>query len=68
MLSKEYLRDGTNQIIGSETSGFTNDETVARDAQGQIIGRSNDKYAITRDASGRIVSNNASDVDLLFRP
>ena len=68
MLSKEFVRDGKSQIIGSEISGFTNDETVARDAQGQIIGRSNDKYAITRDASGRIVSNNASDVDSLFRP
>ena len=68
MLSKEYLRDGTNQIIGSETSGFTNSEAVARDANNQIIGRSNDMYGITRDASGRIVSDNDSDVDLLFRP
>jgi hypothetical protein len=68
VLNKEYVRDGKNQIIGSKTAGFTNSEVVARDAHGQVIGRSNDKYGITRDTSGRIVSNNDSDVDLLFRP
>jgi hypothetical protein len=44
MLKVEYVRNGKNQIIGSKTSGFSNGDTVARDRDGQILGRSSSKF------------------------
>jgi hypothetical protein len=68
MLKKTYIRDGDNQVIGSKITGFGAGQTIARDSEGSVIGRSSDIHQITRDGSGRIVSNNEADVDLLFRP
>jgi hypothetical protein len=67
MLKTEYIRDGRNQIIGSETGGFANGDTVARDRSGKILGHSNSTFKNTRDSSGCLVSRNADDVSLLFR-
>lgn len=67
MLKTEYIRDGQNLIIGSETSGFANGDTVARDRSGKIHGHSNSTFNNTRDSTGRLISRNADDVGLLFR-
>ena len=66
MLKTEYVRNGRNQIIGRKTSGFSNGDTVARDSSGKILGRSNSKFGVTRDAQGRITSTNQADADSLF--
>ena len=66
MLKKTYVRDGKGLIIGSETSGFDNGDTVVRDSHGKILGRASSRYHNTRDAHGRLVSNNTDDGGLLF--
>jgi hypothetical protein len=66
MLRKTYIRNGKNQIIGSETSGFENGDTVVRDSHGKILGRASGRYHNTRDVHGRLVSTNTDDAGLLF--
>ena len=66
MLKKIYIRNGKGRIIGSETSGFENGDTVVRDSHGKILGRANSRYHNTRDAHGRLVSINTDDAGLLF--
>lgn len=66
MLKKTYIRNGKGLIIASETSGFGNGETVVRDHEGKILGRASSRYHNTRDAHGRLVSNNTDDPGLLF--
>jgi len=66
MLKKTYIRNGKGQIIGSETSGFDNGDTVVRDSHGKILGRTSSRYHNTRDAHGRVVSINTDDPGLLF--
>jgi hypothetical protein len=66
VLKNEYVRNGKNQIIGRKTTGFSNGDTVARDANGNILGRANSKFGITRDSAGRITSTNQADADSLF--
>lgn len=66
MLRVKYIRDGRNQIVGSQTSGFAGDEVVARDRNGRVLGRSSDMFKNTRDASGKLISRNTNDVRLLF--
>jgi hypothetical protein len=66
VLKNEYVRNGKNQIIGRQTTGSSNGDTVARDANGNILGRANSKFGITRDSAGRITSTNQGDADSLF--
>lgn len=66
MLKKAYIRNGKNQIIGSETSGFANGDTAVRDSHGKIIGRGNSSFDNTRDAHGNLVSTNTDNAGLLF--
>jgi hypothetical protein len=66
-LTKRYLRDGKNQIIGSITSGYSDTSSVVRDAHEQIAGRTNERFNTVRDAHGNLVSINSSDPGLLIR-
>jgi hypothetical protein len=66
-LKKEYVRDGQRQIIGSVTTGFSDGSAVVRDTDGQITGRTSEKFDTTRDSSGRLVSSNTADPGLLIR-
>jgi hypothetical protein len=66
VLKNEYVRNGKNQIIGRKTTGFTNGDIVARDVNGNTLGRANSKLGITRDSAGRITSTNLGDADSLF--
>jgi hypothetical protein len=66
-LTKRYLRDGKNQIIGSITSGYSDTSSVVRDAHERIAGRTNERFNTVRDAHGNLVSINSSDPGLLIR-
>ena len=66
MLKKDYVRDGNRRIIGSVTSGYSDTSAVVRDEDNQITGRTNDRFATTRDAQGKLVSINSSDPGLLI--
>jgi hypothetical protein len=65
-LVKKYIRDGKNRLIGSVTTGFSDDSSVVRDAEGRLKGRTSDRFNTTRDAHGNLVSIDTSDAGLLF--
>jgi hypothetical protein len=65
-LKKEYLRGGKNEIIGSVTTGFSDESTVVRDEHEKIIGRTSDRFHATRDEHGGLVSTNCADPGLLI--
>ena len=65
-LKKEYVRDGKNRVIGSVTSGFSDESSVVRDEDGRTLGRTSDRFDTTRDAHGNLVSINSSDPGLLI--
>jgi hypothetical protein len=67
MLTKTYIRDGKNRIVGSITRGFSGgDMTVARDEHEHVIGRTSERFGTTRDGHGNLVSINTADAGLLF--
>ena len=66
MLKKTYIRDGKNKLIGSVTSGFADNSSVVRDAEGGLKGRTSDRFHTTRDAHGNLVSIDTSDPGLLI--
>jgi hypothetical protein len=65
-LKKEYIRDGKRRIIGSVTSGFSDESSVVRDRNGDVLGRTSDRFDTTRDAHGDLESLNTSDPGLLI--
>jgi hypothetical protein len=67
MLRKEYVRDGRRRIIGSVTAGYVGSfETIVRDEQNHITGRTSERFNTTRDEPGRLVSINTADPGLLI--
>ena len=67
MLTKKYVRDGQNRIIGSVTTGYTGSyETVVRDANNAVVGTASERFGTTRDEHGGLVSNNTADPGLLI--
>jgi hypothetical protein len=66
-LSKLFVRDDKQQIIGSVTTGFSDTSSVVRDNSGNILGSTSERFSNTRDSSGRLVSSNTPDPGLLFR-
>ena len=65
-LEKKYIRDGRNRVIGSVTTGFSDESAVVRDEDGDTLGRTSDRFHTTRDAHGNLVSLNTSDPGLLI--
>ena len=65
-LSKKYVRDGKRQIIGSVTSGISDESAVVRDGDSKISGRTSERYDTTRDDHGNLVSINSPDPGLLI--
>jgi hypothetical protein len=59
------LRDGQGRILGTTTS-FSNSDSVARDRNGRILGRSSETFNNTRDRDGHLISDNIADSRLLF--
>jgi len=66
-LTKKYIRDANHQLIGSVTSGFSDESSVVRDEHEQIVGRTSDRFHTTRDEHGGLVSINTSDPGLLIK-
>jgi YD repeat-containing protein len=66
-LKKEYVRDGKRRIIASVTTGYVGSfETVVRDEQNDITGRTSEQFQTTRDEHGKLVSINTADAGLLI--
>ncbi len=65
-LEKKFIRNGERKIIGSVTSGFPDDVSVVRDGHNRYIGKTSDKFNITRDEHNRLVSTNTADPGLLI--
>ena len=65
MLRKRYIRNADHKIIASVTSGFSDQSSAVRNSQGQLAGRTSDRFGTTRSIHG-IVSLNASDPGLLI--
>jgi hypothetical protein len=65
-LTKDYIRDGRNQIIGSVTSGYSDESEVVRDSDNQIAGHTSGLFNTTGDRNGSITSVNSSDPGLLI--
>jgi hypothetical protein len=68
-LKIKYIKDGQNKVIGSVTSGYAGDTSIARDEHGSVLGQSSDLFHTTRerDSGGSLVSIDTSDAGLLFR-
>jgi len=65
-LRKDYIRDGRNQIIGSVTSGYSDESEVVRNPDNQIAGRTSGIFNSVRDRDGSITSVDSSDPGLLI--
>jgi YD repeat-containing protein len=65
-LEKKYIRDGKHRVIGSVTTGFSDESSVVRDDQNQIAGRTSERFHTTRDEHGNLVSINSADPGLLI--
>ena len=65
-LTKTYVRDGNRKIIGSITTGFTDETEIVRDGENQVIGKVNHRFENTRDARGNLVSVDTADPGLLI--
>ena len=66
-LKKEYVRDGKRRIIGSVTTGYLGSfETIVRDEQNHITGRTSERFNATRDEQAKLVSINTADPGLLI--
>ena len=65
-LSKTYVRDGNRKIIASNTTGFSDETEIVRDAQNHVTGKVNHRFENTRDAHGNLVSIDTADPGLLI--
>ncbi len=65
-LEKKFIRNGERKIIGSVTTGFPDGVAVVRDEDNRYIGKTSDKFNITRDEHNRLVSTNTADAGLLI--
>jgi hypothetical protein len=66
LLTKNYVRDGNRKIIGSVTTGFSDESAVVRDEGNRITGRTSERFHTTRDGHGDLISINSSDPSLLI--
>jgi YD repeat-containing protein len=66
-LKKEFIRGGKNEILGSVTTGYSDESSVVRDAENQIVGRTSDRFHTTRDEHGKLISIDTADAGLLIR-
>lgn len=64
-LKIDYLRK-SGQILGSVTSGFSDDSATVRDRGGRVLGHTSDRFCTTRDSSGKLLSTNTASPGLLI--
>jgi hypothetical protein len=65
-LEKIVIRQ-SGQMIGSVTSGYSDESTTVRDRQDRILGHASKKFSSTRDSAGRLVSTNTASPGLLIK-
>jgi hypothetical protein len=65
-LTKTYVRNGNRKIIGSVTSGFSDETEIVRDGENHVVGKVNRRFENTRDAHGNLVSVDTADPGLLI--
>ena len=65
-LKKDFVRDGNRKIIGSVTTGFSDESGVVRDEGNKINGRISERFHTIRDGHGKLVSVNSADPGLLI--
>ena len=65
-LKIEYIRK-SGQILGSVTSGYSDESTTVRDRSGRVLGHTSDKFHTTRDSNGKLVSTNTASPGLLIK-
>ncbi len=67
MLRKKYVKD-QGRLVGSITSGFEGSfESLVRDENDTVLGRSSGRFLTTRDSQGRLVATNVADPGLLLK-
>jgi hypothetical protein len=65
-LRTEWIRK-SGQVLGSVTSGFSDQSTTVRDRGGRILGHTSDRFNTTRDSSGKLVSTNTASPGLVIK-
>lgn len=65
-LKTEFIRK-SGEIIGSVTSGFSDESATVRESSGRVTGHTSDRFSTTRDANGRLISTNTASAGLLIR-
>lgn len=65
-LKIDYIRK-SGEILGSVTSGFSDDSATVRDRAGRILGQSSERFSTTRDSEGKLLSTNTASPGLLIR-
>ena len=65
-LEKKYIRNGRNQLVGSVTSGYSDNTEIVRNDKGKVLGKTNRNFSTTRDAHNRLRSIDTPDAGLLF--
>lgn len=64
-LKIDYIRK-SGQILGSVTSGFSDQSTTVRDRGGSVLGHTSELFKTTRDGAGRLISNTTASPGLLI--
>jgi hypothetical protein len=64
-LEKTFIRKA-GVVVGSTTTGYSDDSTTVRDRKDNIVGHASEKFHTTRDSNGKLVSTNTSSPGLLI--
>lgn len=65
-LKIDYVRK-SGEILGSVTTGYSDNSTTVRDSGGRIAGHSSDRFHTTRDSNGKLVSTNTASPGVLIK-
>ena len=64
-LKIDYVRK-SGEILGSVTTGYSDNSTTVRDSGGRVLGHSSERFSTTRDSNGKLVSTNTASPGLLI--
>ena len=63
---KSMFATANGGIIGSITSGYSDESAVVRNEDNEIVGRTSERYDTTRDGHGNLIPINSPDPGLLL--
>jgi hypothetical protein len=66
-LEKKFIKDEKRQVIGSVTTGYGAEQSIVRDSDGSVTGRTSGQFNVARDGKGNLKSVNSSDPGLLIK-